>query len=616
MSLTTTTYVLGATPTRIDFGIAQAILVENLGQDSVWYGGSGFPGVSGAQNQGSLNLGDVKQYFTTPMYFAASRSSATIQVTFIPADTAIDPSAVVAGIPTDPLSWVSVKNPTYGAKGDGATDDTAAAQAAINACSAAGGGVVWFPIGTYRVAAGLTGASKVSLLGAGRKASILQFDDVAQVGINCVGTSAASTTLSADTTEWTQTVTVTSASGMAIGQHFHIYESGNYGPSFFTRITNISGTTITVEEPIPCIFVAANSPVVKAYNDSNLIQGVDIMGLGFKNAAATPTLRQYFVFFQHFLDCSVEKCSFNGLGASSASGVYMTSGRNGSIQRSLFDSIVNGGSALAAVMDGVTASDLSHNHYRNVSSAGIITRSPWSVMIGNRSILNSSGGRANKILAGSNYTTAVGNVASNVTGSGFNAVHMSDCWGCTIVGNSVSNVNNNGINITGFIATRTQDNVTVGNAMRQIGVNSVASSTVNGPNYFAANDTSAAAGAYNKTADVSAPWQGGVLDLGSQALPYTVASTTDITTTKVVKVAASSTGTLTVQGFGTTKTMAGELLTFDITNSSAGTVTMAWSSSYHQSYTAPAAGKRNQVTFRFDGTNWIQAFAQGPDVSP
>lgn len=107
MSLTTTNYVLGATPTRIDFGNAQAILVENLGVDSVWYGGSGFPGVSGAQNQGSLNLGDVKQYFTTPMYFAASRSSATIQVTFIPADAAIDPTSVVSDSSADTTSPVA-----------------------------------------------------------------------------------------------------------------------------------------------------------------------------------------------------------------------------------------------------------------------------------------------------------------------------------------------------------------------------------------------------------------------------------------------------------------------------------------------------------------------------
>lgn len=43
----------------------------------------------------------------------------------------------------------NVKDPAYGAVGDGMTDDRLAIQAAINACSAAGGGMVLVPTGTY-----------------------------------------------------------------------------------------------------------------------------------------------------------------------------------------------------------------------------------------------------------------------------------------------------------------------------------------------------------------------------------------------------------------------------------------------------------------------------------
>lgn len=43
----------------------------------------------------------------------------------------------------------NVKDPTYGAVGDGIADDRAAIQSAIDAAVAAGGGVVYFPKGTY-----------------------------------------------------------------------------------------------------------------------------------------------------------------------------------------------------------------------------------------------------------------------------------------------------------------------------------------------------------------------------------------------------------------------------------------------------------------------------------
>ena len=60
----------------------------------------------------------------------------------------------------------NVKDSLYGAVGNGTADDTSAVQAAITACNAAGGGIVFFPYGTYSVT-GLTLTSKVSLAGTG-----------------------------------------------------------------------------------------------------------------------------------------------------------------------------------------------------------------------------------------------------------------------------------------------------------------------------------------------------------------------------------------------------------------------------------------------------------------
>jgi hypothetical protein len=78
----------------------------------------------------------------------------------------------------------------YGALGDGATNDTAAIQTAVDAASTAGGGTVYFPAGTYKVtnstesyvlASGTTTSlygifipSDVHVLGAGRGATTIQ----------------------------------------------------------------------------------------------------------------------------------------------------------------------------------------------------------------------------------------------------------------------------------------------------------------------------------------------------------------------------------------------------------------------------------------------------------
>jgi pectate lyase-like protein len=67
----------------------------------------------------------------------------------------------------------NVTDEAYGATGDGVTNDTVAVQAAITAVSGAGGGVVYFPVGTYLVSS-LTVPAKVRLIGANRQASVIK----------------------------------------------------------------------------------------------------------------------------------------------------------------------------------------------------------------------------------------------------------------------------------------------------------------------------------------------------------------------------------------------------------------------------------------------------------
>ena len=69
--------------------------------------------------------------------------------------------------------FYNVKDDAYGATGNGSTDDTAAIQAAINAASAAGGGTVIFPAGTYKITVELSVSAGVSLWGAAPAGAII-----------------------------------------------------------------------------------------------------------------------------------------------------------------------------------------------------------------------------------------------------------------------------------------------------------------------------------------------------------------------------------------------------------------------------------------------------------
>ena len=73
-------------------------------------------------------------------------------------------------IPSPGSSYLSVT--TYGAKGNGTSDDTAAIKAALNAAAAKGGGTVFVPAGDYRVSS-LSIPAGVNLVGEGMARSWL-----------------------------------------------------------------------------------------------------------------------------------------------------------------------------------------------------------------------------------------------------------------------------------------------------------------------------------------------------------------------------------------------------------------------------------------------------------
>lgn len=68
---------------------------------------------------------------------------------------------------------INVKDPKYGAKGDGTTDDTVAIQAAIDYAASVLGGRVWFPEGQYLFTSLSITDNYINLYGTGRYSSVL-----------------------------------------------------------------------------------------------------------------------------------------------------------------------------------------------------------------------------------------------------------------------------------------------------------------------------------------------------------------------------------------------------------------------------------------------------------
>ena len=79
------------------------------------------------------------------------------------ASAAMAATATLALFASASLGQSSVRD--FGAVGDGNADDTAAFQAAIDACAAAGGGIVAAPVGNYLIAGHLTVKPNVTLQG-------------------------------------------------------------------------------------------------------------------------------------------------------------------------------------------------------------------------------------------------------------------------------------------------------------------------------------------------------------------------------------------------------------------------------------------------------------------
>lgn len=128
---------------------------------------------------------------TTAVLSDAAVDDLTANTIVTPNLTATTGKIVTARFGGEP--WFDVKAPAYAAVGDGVNDDTAEIQAAIDAAKLVGGGTVYFPSGTYKISAPLILHSGVTLLGNGRRNSVILVSVINVNAIEARGASAAST---------------------------------------------------------------------------------------------------------------------------------------------------------------------------------------------------------------------------------------------------------------------------------------------------------------------------------------------------------------------------------------------------------------------------------------
>jgi hypothetical protein len=189
-----------------------------------------------------------------------------------------------------------VRDPRFGAVGDGITDDYDAAQAALTAAAACGGIVVFSPVPilentVYRIETGLVVSSNTTVILDG---VTVDFSACA-VSSRCftaAGTEGTPNLLTANATVGAITVAVTSAAGLARGDLVRVYSEAVFDASQtdstigeICKIESVSGLNVTLEAPLKDTYNTADTA---ALTKIDAVRGVRIRG-GTLLGGGTPT---------------------------------------------------------------------------------------------------------------------------------------------------------------------------------------------------------------------------------------------------------------------------------------------------------------------------------------
>lgn len=219
---------------------------------------------------------------------------------------------------------------SYGAVADDLTDNYPFIQAAINAAHQQGGGVVFIPVGTYRIKTALTLFSDITIQGVGMECSIIHQTTGGQDGFDGVGCSSIClydfTILGNGTgsTPGTSNIGINLTYGTAGNNPFHNFKN--------LHVSNWGSDGIRIETPIVCSF----DKVYSSYNGAhgfNWYEGGT--SCNFKNCWARQNAEAGYRFnqsvYQALTGCAADNNGIGYLVQSAQSIAFVGCGAEGSL---------------------------------------------------------------------------------------------------------------------------------------------------------------------------------------------------------------------------------------------------------------------------------------------